>query len=183
MPNRVVPLEFNWSMSPCGAGFNLRWKDGGVCEVTAFVEEMCVGPTTREVYLRYDFDSTHHFESRTVLLRFEGVCGVRTSPTFDHDAAKDELEVLAHFDFSGLPEGSLGRAPFEIMKQIMNRYYNRWVETGVCPNPGCYVVEASDWLRDSLQNREGVQHYLLIDREMFIELTARELHVDQIVDR
>jgi len=49
---------------------------------------------------------------------------------------------------------------------------NHWETKGICLNSGFYYAIESDWL-DSLKLRDGFRHYVVDDRDGYVELIAQ----------
>jgi len=53
------------------------------------------------------------------------------------------------------------------------RFQQEWVNTKICPNPGIYVVENSDWEVGPDKERYDLKHFLILGDSVFIELLAQ----------
>lgn len=77
------------------------------------------------------------------------------------------------------------------IQQRHDRFMSQWESEGICPDPGFYYAVESDWL-DNLKLRDGFRHYVIDDRNGYIELIAQSYiwkewtwtsgHRDDVVD-
>ena len=106
----------------------------------------------------------------------DGLCS-RTTPSF----ADGEVIPEAEYDWSEVP-GAL--QPDEDALSNHRRTTQFWIDHRTSPDPGAYMVEPSPWIAELGPEAAGLQHYLILGQDHYVEVIARSAtqHVGQGVD-
>ena len=142
--------EVPWAISPTGSG------------LTLIHEETDVSPKCRVVLGAGRLTPDGRTDFRRIELVFELAYFTRTTPHDDSQSASD-------YGFSVIDEyGGDINTYLEWRK-------HEWRKTGVCPNPGFYIAESSDWLATVPDFfKQNCNHYLLDGRDGHVELIASQ---------
>jgi hypothetical protein len=101
---------------------------------------------------------------RLVRIEFDGCTNVRRTPAFSDSELVDE----ANYDWSMV---SSGLRDEESVEECVQRVHDRWMSTGLCPDPAMYEVINSPWL-DVLGRSGTARHYLLLGHDDYVEVVA-----------
>jgi hypothetical protein len=104
---------------------------------------------------------------------FRHVLWTRMSPSFS------ESEVIEEgaYDWS-LVRGEMWQS--KEIDQLFADYTQKWRETGLCPEPGIYEVEHSEWiasLRPPKHASAPRRHFLVAGHDCYAEIIAKEIFV------
>jgi len=102
-----------------------------------------------------------------ISLRFELLGWLRRYPQYS------DREVVHESDYDWSCVSGCIRND-ESVDDWIKRYQQEWIDTGVCPNPGAYVVENSDWDVGPDKDRYNLKHFLIIGESTFIEVLAQD---------
>ena len=121
------------------------------------VDDDVLVANSNEISLRYQLIS----------LKFECVGWLRRNPQYS------DREVIKESDYdwsavSGCIQNGEGIDDWLIRSQ------QEWMETRVCPNPGVYVVENSDWNVGPDKGRYNLKHFLILGDSISIEILAQD---------
>ncbi|MDQ1922184.1 hypothetical protein [Massilia pseudoviolaceinigra] len=61
----------------------------------------------------------------------------------------------------------------ETVENYLKRFQQEWDKTKICPNPGVYVIENSDWDGGLDRERFDLKHFLILGDFCFIEILAK----------
>ncbi|APW61147.1 hypothetical protein BSF38_02651 [Paludisphaera borealis] len=59
------------------------------------------------------------------------------------------------------------------VEEFQRRFWNTWRQTGLCPDPGVYSIEFSDWLRILSPKADDFKHFMICGHDSYIEVVAR----------
>jgi hypothetical protein len=87
--------------------------------------------------------------------------------------ADSEVVREADYDWSAVSRPSPGSDLVEYLR--LQR--EKWLETGICPDPGVYEVRSSNWLRE-IREETGYEwldyhHYLILGHDVYVEVIAK----------
>jgi len=101
--------------------------------------------------------------NRIVAIHFEGLLAARFAWSHsDHEVLNPD-----EFDSSAINPQFIGGGIDAYLKE----FDSLWAATGLCPNPGAYVVEASKWRAEL--NQEGYEHFVVTGHDAYVEVLAR----------
>lgn len=101
-----------------------------------------------------------------ISLKFECVGWLRRNPQYS------DREVIQESDYdwscvSGCIQNN------EDIDDWLIRSQQEWMDTRICPNPGVYVVENSDWNVGPEKERYNLKHFLILGDSVSIEILAQ----------
>jgi hypothetical protein len=176
---RLCGISVPWAISPSTAFLRLSWAEGTVdaalVEFVAYYKCLHRGvfPSRDQVQvvnapgpfeLRHDDLSVPY---RVVRVAFECVSFLRVLPAISDTQVIDE----SSFDWSGIA-GAYQDG--ENAEDYVRRSTRQWIETGICPDSGMYVLESSTWLRELGRDATGEKHFLLVGSEASVEVIAKK---------
>jgi hypothetical protein len=181
---RLCGINVPWAISPSTAFLRLSWAegviDGALVEFVAYYKCFHHGgsqsPDQIQIVNTPDrFESRHdelNVPYRIVRATFEGVSFLRVQPAISDTQVIDDDA----FDWTGI---SGAYQDGESAEEYVRRSTRQWIETGLCPDSGMYVVELSAWLRELGRDGTGEQHYLLVGNETSVEIIAKKWRWDE----
>jgi hypothetical protein len=112
-----------------------------------------------------DLDPFGELVDRHVSLSFRGGQWLRLEP-----AVSDVTTVPPdRFDWNGLPFRGVKN---EDLGGFLGEFRTSWLEAGNCPDPNIYEIMHSTWLNSSGAIRFGCKHYVVVGRDLWLELLA-----------
>jgi len=144
MSTILKPCSVPWSISPSGGGLTLTHTQDDEPECSVVFN----GWRANEKHdrrIELDFILPHYY--------------IRTG----YHSDRENIEAIGY----KIDDGYDG-PPNEHHNWIMNH----WETKGICLNSGFYYAIESDWL-DSLKLSDGFRHYVVDDRDGYVELIAQ----------
>lgn len=116
-----------------------------------------------------EFDQTAVKEPgayRMVRVTFLGVSESRSERIYDDLVLEDQ------YDWSLARQHSAASSDWRLANRI---FWDKWRQTGLCPNPGMYEIDSSPRLRELISEHPAqrpLKHYLLVGHDNYIEAVA-----------
>jgi hypothetical protein len=101
-----------------------------------------------------------------ICLQFDLLGWMRRSP----QVSDREVIHESDYDWSCVPGW---KRDCEEIDDWLARCQHDWAATRICPNPGVYVVENSDWNVGPDKERFKLEHFLIVGESISIEILAR----------
>jgi hypothetical protein len=100
-----------------------------------------------------------------VKVYLKGLGWIRVSPPVDDRSIFNE----SLFDLSAV-EGR--KSEEESISEWLERFKSSWRSSQFCPDPHCYVVSNSLWIKEKKADKWGCKHYLFIGDRSCVEVLA-----------
>lgn len=107
---------------------------------------------------------------RLIRVVFHTVSAFRVLPEFSEGSVIDE----SAYDWSAVAGG---QKQDETLRGWVDRMDDQWLESGICPDPGIYLVENAPWLPEVLaeEYHNGLKQYLLCGHDTSIDAIAESV--------
>lgn len=159
----MLPLlrswDVPWQLSPSGPGLRLHQaEDPGECYVTGYGG---FGPLA-DMFPEEPRGLAHH------CIRVDFIHGrwSRFCPAY----AERETIREADYDWSQVPF----HGPVLDIEAYQREFPKAWRENKRCPRSGAYEVLGSRWLTETGAAKWGYRHFLLVGREVYVEVLAKD---------
>jgi hypothetical protein len=151
--DQVHPLALPWMTSTSVSDLHVSVVENGDATVRCDVAAIS------------DQDPFGELAIRRANVSFRGGQWLRIEP-----AASDAATVPPdRFDWNGLPFRGVKDQNFD---GFLREFRTSWIETGNCPDPKVYEIMSSTWLSSSGAIRFGCKHYLIVGRDLWLEILS-----------
>ncbi len=153
MSTILKPCAVPWAVSPSGGGIGLTHiqDDEPECRVL-----LGGGRIKRDGGI----------DNRRIELTFENVLWTRTGP---HPDNVNVESIGYEIDNGFADKGYSGSGDVAEKVDWIHAY---WLREGICPDPKFYYASESDWLMSLNVPGDGFKHYVIDDRDGYVELIS-----------
>lgn len=174
---RLLPVVVPWQVSPSTPFLRLRASEADEPTSVTFMANFPAPQSAGEagglgldrvqvVGPPAEFGAVQEAEDsyfRSVKVTFQRGLWARFMPSYaDHEVVEE-----AAYDWSALPPLML-----ENFEEENRRFHAVWLESGVCPDPGFYVVSGSRWLQETANTGSCFKHYIIPGHDAYVEVIA-----------
>ncbi len=150
METILVPCRVPWAISPTASG------------VTLIHTETDIAPVCEVVFGAGRLSESNKTDLRRVAITFSHCYYTRTG-YHDDSVGVDSLGYRIDY-----PE------PLPKISDFLDWRNDRWRSEGICPTPGFFFAESSEWLASlPEQFQQDSQHYVIDGRDGYVEVIAR----------
>lgn len=185
---KLAPLKVAWQVSPSTPYLRLVAVESAAqgetyvefvafykCEQTAAASWS--GSAVRVVGAPPDFQSGRDAATgpyRLVRLMFKLAIAARMCPAY----ADSQVIEESRYDWSDVSDD------YDLGEQIgdyLARRNERWLGTGICPNPRAYEVETSPWIDELARPHRptGWKHYMVLGHNSYVEVIAKGVVIEE----
>lgn len=181
MKPRLIPVKVPWQVSASVSCLRVYASEGAgsQCRSVDFIAHFGLARSDSEqrtvrgvriVEAPGDFVPTDGGIGayRLVRVLFKEGLWVKVCPSHsDTEIIREDFYDWSALDWrvEDSPEGSA----------FLNRFWDRWRNTLVCPDPRMYQVEESTWLQElGLDSGSGWKHYMILGHDAYVEVIARD---------
>ncbi|MCE3602772.1 hypothetical protein LXA47_04055 [Massilia sp. P8910] len=168
----LKPLHVPWMISPSVPSLTLISKEDGeqlvkFCGFFGFEDSATTAADSiiiddGELLVNPDERSSRY---QLITLKFELVGWLRRCPQYS------DREVIQESDYDWSAVSGCIRDDEDVDDWLL-RTRQEWAAARICPNPGVYVVENSDWDVGPDKERYNLKHFLILGDSVFIEILA-----------
>lgn len=176
---KLVAMKIPWSIAPSTPCLRLIANENGEVKIILvaffkanekYANTQIVGHDKILVREKPDINNQIDYE-KSLYQQIEITCTKsfwsKMSPAYSEGQVIEESK----FDWSGV-EGRIrdGVDPAKWLKE----FQEKWVTTGICPDPGFYEVINSGWLQETDAIKYGLKHFLIVGEDSYIEIICDE---------